>query len=319
MTNATGHHRPGRAPDTRLRTTALGLPLVSPVIVASGPLGDTTRQIKRMVGLGAGAVVTKTIYPRGREHADGREERIRHFREGSLNSTTYSLKSVDEWLHQLDELAADATPVIVSIHADTPDELAALAARVGERGSFPLELGISCPTDGAHDHATPARVHDYTAAVRSVTATPMAVKMTAWDGLAERAAAAVEAGADALSISDSLPSTRLDPRTGDLLLGEETGYSGPAIKPLVLHAIRSLRAGGIDVPILGIGGVTVCTDVVEYLRLGAVAVQVYTVLMTHGPPVLSELVDGLASWCATHETTVAELVGSGLARERVEV
>ncbi|MTD54425.1 dihydroorotate dehydrogenase [Amycolatopsis sp. RM579] len=267
----------------------MGLRLENPVVVGSGLLTDQARTIRRLLETGAGAVVTKTIHP---SPPQGLDERIFRLPTGMLNSTTYSKRPVEEWLGHLRSFAGDRLPVIASVHADTPAELAELASAVTGAGSPALELGISClnEEDGLQD--TPERVAAYTAAVRRVTDRPLSVKLAVGEGLLSRARAAVAAGADALSISDTIPGAAVA-AGGGLELGGVFGYSGPAIKPLVLAALWTLRRQGITVPVLAIGGVNTAEDVRDYLAVGACVAQVYTALHTDMYGTLARIVAGV--------------------------
>ncbi|MEU6482230.1 dihydroorotate dehydrogenase [Streptomyces sp. NPDC047017] len=256
----------------------LGLPIADPLIVGSGLLTDQERNIRRLLEKGAGAVVTKTIHP---SPPTGLDERILRLPVGMLNSTTYSKRPVGHWLGVLRSFAEDGLPVIASVHADTPAELADLAEDVEATGCRALELGISClnEEDGLGDD-NPDRVYDYTAETRSRTRVPLAVKLAIGEGLHDRVRAAIAGGADAITVSDTIAGAAVAPGTGDLELGGVYGYSGPGIKPLVLAAIWQLRRRGFDLPILASGGVTGGRDVADYLAVGANAVQVYTALHT---------------------------------------
>ncbi|MCS0603619.1 dihydroorotate dehydrogenase [Streptomyces sp. LP11] len=256
----------------------LGLPIANPVIVGSGLLTDQERNIRRLLEKGAGAVVTKTIHP---SPPTGLDERILRLPVGMLNSTTYSKRPVDHWLGVLRSFAEEGLPVIASVHADSPAELAALAADIEGTGCRALELGISClnEEDGLDDD-NPDRVYAYTAETRGRTHVPLAVKLAIGEGLHDRVRAAIAGGADAVTVSDTIPGAAVAPGTGDLELGGVYGYSGPGIKPLVLAAIWQLRRRGFVLPILASGGVTGGRDVADYLAVGANAVQVYTALHT---------------------------------------
>lgn len=256
----------------------LGLPLANPVIVGSGLLTDQERNIRRLIGKGAGAVVTKTIHPKPPQDLD---ERILRLPVGMLNSTTYSKRSVNHWLGVLRSFADDQLPVIASLHADSPAELAALAQDVEATGCRALELGISClnEEDGLEDD-NPDRVYAYTSETRSRTALPMSVKLAIGEGLQDRVRAAIAGGADAVTLSDTIAGAAVSPTTGQLELDGVFGYSGPGIKPLVLAAIWQLRKRGIDLPVMGCGGVSSGRDVADYLSVGANVAQVYTALHT---------------------------------------
>ncbi|MFI9010012.1 hypothetical protein ACIGNX_22545 [Actinosynnema sp. NPDC053489] len=269
----------------------LGLRLRNPVVVGSGLLTDQARNIRRLLEVGAGAVVTKTIHPSPPRDLD---ERILRLPTGMLNSTTYSKRPVDEWLGYLRDFAADALPVIASVHADHPAELGELAAAVADTGCGALELGISClnEEDGLED--TPERVFAYASAARAATAIPFSVKLAVGEGLRDRALAALEGGATALSISDTIPAAAVA-AGGGLELGGVFGYSGPGIKPLVLGAIWALRESGVSAPVLGIGGVQSARDVQDYLAVGARVAQVYTALHTDMYGTLDRIVRDVAA------------------------
>ncbi len=277
-------------------TRVLGMDLANPVVVGSGLLTDQERNIRRLLRSGAGAVVTKTIHP---NPPTGLDERIVRLPTGMINSTTYSKRSVDHWVGILNDLARDRLPVIASLHADSPSELATLAAQVETTGCRALELGISClnEQDGLDD--VPERVHAYTAATRAATRLPFSVKLASGEGVQDRAFAAARAGADAVTISDTLPAAAVHAETGGLRLGGVFGYSGPGIKPLVLASLWKLRRAGFPLPLLGSGGVESGRDVHDYLRVGAVAAQVYTALHTDMSPTLVRIV---AETTGSHRT-----------------
>ncbi len=256
----------------------LDLQLDNPVIVGSGLLTDQERNIRRLIERGAGAVVTKTIHP---NPPQGLDERIVRLPVGMLNSTTYSKRSVNHWLDVLRSFAADRLPVIASLHADSPAELAALAKDVEASGCRALELGISClnEEDGLEDD-NPDRVYAYTSETRGRTSLPISVKLAIGEGLHDRVRAAIAGGANAVTVSDTISGVAVSPTTGGLELDGAYGYSGPGIKPLVLAAVWQLRRRGFDVPVLGCGGVSSGRDVADYLHVGANAAQVYTALHT---------------------------------------
>jgi dihydroorotate dehydrogenase (fumarate)/dihydroorotate dehydrogenase (NAD+) catalytic subunit len=270
----------------------LGLRLANPLVIGSGLLTDQERNIRKLLAAGAGAVVTKTIHPNPPTTLD---ERIVRIPTGMLNSTTYSKRPVSWWLRLLRSLADDRSPVIASIHADSPEELGSLAEAVVLAGAPALELGISCLNEEEGElQDTPERVLAYTRAVRQRVTVPIAVKLGIGEGLADRVTAALEGGTDAITISDTIPGAAIAD-DGQLALGGVYGYSGPGIKPLVLAAIVRLRRRGFDVPILASGGVTSGADVHDYLRVGASVAQVYTALHTTMFDTLRRLLDEVAS------------------------
>ncbi|GAA2247853.1 dihydroorotate dehydrogenase [Streptomyces amakusaensis] len=271
----------------------LGMPIANPVIVGSGLLTDQERNIRKLIETGAGAVVTKTIHP---SPPAGLAERILRLPVGMLNSTTYSKRSVAHWLGVLRSFADDGLPVIASIHADSPAELAVLAAEVRSTGCRALELGISCLNEESglpDDNAD--RVYSYTSEVRARTSLPVSVKLAIGEGLEDRVRAAIAGGADAVTLSDTISGAAVAPESGELELGGVYGYSGPGIKPLVLAAIWRLRRHRFTLPIMGVGGIASGRDVADYLQVGADATQVYTALHTDMYTTLDRIVTEAAA------------------------
>ncbi|MEU6125220.1 dihydroorotate dehydrogenase [Streptomyces sp. NPDC047123] len=294
------------------RAGILGLRLGSPVVVGSGLLTDQERNIRRLLDDGAGAVVTKTIHP---DPGPSGNERLLRLPTGMLNSTTYSRRSVDAWCAMLGRFADDGLPVIASVHAGSPDELADLAERVTAAGSGALELGISCLNEdegGLED--TPERVAAYTEAVGRRVSVPFSVKLAIGERVRERVDAAVSCGARAITLSDTVSGLAVDADTGEVRLGGAFGYSGPGIKPLVLAEIYGLRRAGLTVPLMASGGVEGATDVAEYLSVGADAVQVYTALHRDMHTTLRGIRQGFDDWLASHGGSLTDLVGRSITR-----
>lgn len=302
--------------DERLATAILGLRLANPVLIASGPFSDSFLQIRRALEAGAGGVVTKTIYVGDKVNI---KEQIRMSPAGAFNSTTYSHVNLEKWLQTLATLAREAAPVITSIYAHSPEQLGELARLVVEAGSRALELGICCPVDANQQVADWRLVGLYTTTVRKAVDVPFSVKLTAVGGLLDSVKAAVGEGADAISLSDSLPSLLVDVERRSLPLGWSVGYSGPAIKPIVLHAIYELRQAGITCPIMGIGGVGSASDVLEYLQVGANVVQLYTMLMKSKIKLklLTSITGDLFTWCKKEGVTAYEMVGAAKAPDKL--
>ncbi|MFJ2441489.1 MULTISPECIES: dihydroorotate dehydrogenase [unclassified Streptomyces] len=281
----------------------LGIPIANPVIVGSGLLTDQERNIRKLIETGAGAVVTKTIHP---SPPTGLDERIIRLPVGMLNSTTYSKRSVSHWLGVLRSFADDALPVIASIHADTPAELAVLAAEVQATGCRGLELGISCLNEesGLPDD-TADRVYSYASEVRARTSLPISVKLAIGEGLEDRVRAAIAGGADAVTLSDTISGAAVAPESGELELGGVYGYSGPGIKPLVLAAIWQLRRRRFTLPIMGVGGIASGRDVADYLQVGADVTQVYTALHTDMYATLDRIVTEAVAITAVPQEALA--------------
>jgi dihydroorotate dehydrogenase (NAD+) catalytic subunit len=172
-------------------------------------------------------------------------------------------------------------PVIVNIAGETIDDYAELARKLDRvAGVSAIEVNISCPNvraGGAEFGANPGPAAEVTAAVRAATVLPVLVKLTPnTSDITKVALAVAEAGADAITLINTLKGMAIDTASRRPLLGNITGgLSGPAIKPVALHMVYEV-AGVVKVPVIGCGGITTATDAIEFIMAGASAVQVGT-------------------------------------------
>nr|CBX79259.1 hypothetical protein, similar to dihydroorotate oxidase [Erwinia amylovora ATCC BAA-2158] len=278
----------------------LGLKLKSSVIVGSGLISDQAKNIRQLLMCGAGAVVTKTIYPLSvKTHT----ERVYPIGTGLLNNTHYSKRTVDNWLDLLGQFHQQQLPIIASVHAPSPGETGLLVAAIRHISDCPLELGISCLHADDFTEDNPERVYAYADAVRQQTDAKFSVKLSLGQYLHERVQAACEGGASAITLSDTIPGIAFDLVEGKAVLGGVCGYSGPGIKPLVLAAICELRQRGVSVPIMGSGGVQSGLDVHEYMLAGAETVQVYSALHQGMFTTLERILEQYQSFCARAQLT----------------
>ena len=201
--------------------------------------------------------------------------------EGLINSIGLPNKGLEGFLRaDLPLLAELPVPLIVSVMGFSRDELAHLAAAVGERDEVAMvELNVSCPNveTGLVMGADPAETAAAVERVRAATEKPVIVKLTptAADPAAV-AAAAERSGADAVSLVNTLKGMALDPRTGRPWLGGRTGgLSGPAIRPVALEQVATVAAR-VRVPVIGMGGIASGRDAREFLDAGAACVAVGT-------------------------------------------
>ena len=170
-------------------------------------------------------------------------------------------------------------PVIVNIAGDTVAEYGELAQELdGVDGVSGIEVNISCPNvnaGGAAFGANAESAAQVTRAVRAATSLPIIVKLTPNAGdIAGVAKAVVEAGADAVSLINSVKGMAIDTKTRRPAIGNITGgLSGPAIKPLALALVYEV-AGAVKVPVIGCGGIATATDALEFIMAGASAIQV---------------------------------------------
>jgi dihydroorotate dehydrogenase (NAD+) catalytic subunit len=200
---------------------------------------------------------------------------------GLINSIGLPNKGLEGFLDRdLPQLADLPVPLIVSVLGFSRDELATLVQRVGERDEVAMiELNVSCPNveTGLVMGADPAETALAVERVRPLTGLPLIVKLTpnASDPAAV-ARAAEEAGADAVSLINTLKGMALDPRTAQPWLGGTTGgVSGPAVRAIALEQVRAV-AGAVSIPAVGMGGISSGAHAADFLAAGATCVAVGT-------------------------------------------
>jgi dihydroorotate dehydrogenase (NAD+) catalytic subunit len=216
------------------------------------------------------------------------------------------------------------TPVIVNIAGETLEEFAALAERLeGVPGVAGIEVNVSCPNVRAGGRVfgdSPQAVAEVTAAVRRATTLPLIVKLSPNSGdVRPTALAAAEAGADAVSLINTITGMAIDLRTRRPLPAHGTGgLSGPAVKPIALRMVYEvaceLRDAYPQVAVIGIGGIRDATDALEFLMAGASAVQIGTANFVN-PRTGVAVLEGIAAFLqAEGIADVGELIGAALPR-----
>ena len=225
------------------------------------------------------AFVSKTVTLEAR--AGNPPPRLWEVAGGLINSIGLPNKGLGGYLeHDLPFLATLPVPLIVNVMGFSRDEVAALVEAFAERDEVgALELNVSCPNVetglimGADPHETARLI----SRVRPLTGKPLIVKLTPNAGdVPAVARAAQEAGADAVSLINTLRGMALDPRTGEPWLGGVTGgMSGPAVRPIALAQVHAV-AHAVEIPVVGMGGVQSGRDAHDLMRVGATLVAVGT-------------------------------------------
>jgi dihydroorotate dehydrogenase (NAD+) catalytic subunit len=273
-----------------------GLLLANPVMTASGTFGYGTEyshifDIQRL-----GAIVCKgtTLEPR----EGNPQPRLAETPCGLLNSIGLQNIGVKALIKEKAPIWASwRVPVIVNIVGETVDDYAQLAEKLdGVAGISGLEINIGCPNikaGGAEFGAKPETAAEVTAAVKAATSLPVLVKLTPnTTDIAEVAKAVAEAGADAISLINTLKGMAIDiTRRRPLLGGITGGLSGPAIKPVALCMVYEV-ASAVDVPVIGCGGITTASDALEFIMAGASAIQVGTASFTN-PSAPLDVLEGI--------------------------
>ena len=293
----------------------MGLRLANPVMIASGTLGydGYGRGVAGEYPLSKlGAVVPKTVTRWPREgNPEPRwfpESYRRAWEEGDhlfLNAIGLINPGIETAVRQwTPEWAEWDATVLFSFAAHSVGEFGEMAAMTGEaRGISGLELNLSCPNieNGAMFSYSADLTRDAVAAVKRNSGLPVLAKLSPnVPDITEIAIAAVEGGADALTICNTLPAMRIDLATGRPVLGNITGgLSGMGLRPVSLALVYQ-AAQAVDVPIVGVGGIFEAEHALEYIMAGAAAVQIGSAnLINLGAP--WRILDGLQEYMAGHE------------------
>lgn len=290
------------------------LKLKNPLLAASGTFGYGREYADYFDPALLGGLVTKGLSLEPRE--GNPPPRVCETAGGMLNSIGLANPGLEQFLaEELPYLAGLDTCVVVNLYAESEEDFADLARRLdGVQGVDALELNLSCPNvsgGGMAFGVDPEAVGRLTRVVRQQTAKPLWVKLTPnVSDPRPMAAAAQAAGADAVSLINTLLGMAIDARSRRPRLGNLFGgLSGPAIKPVGLRMVYQV-AREVDLPVIGMGGIQSGQDVVEYLLAGASAVQVGTAGLADPaawPRILAELED----FCRLEGVArVEELVGA---------
>jgi dihydroorotate dehydrogenase (NAD+) catalytic subunit len=199
-------------------------------------------------------------------------------------------------------------PIFVSVAGDTVDEFALLCETLdGEDRVSAVELNLSCPNvecGGLAFCAGPASVEEVVAACRAAVPGKRLLAKLTNEGVVENARAAESAGADGLTLINTLPALTIDARARKVLV--RGGLSGPAIKPVALRAVYDV-SGVVNIPVIGSGGVVNGTDVVEFMLAGATAVQVGTASFVRDP---REILDEFRTYLKENSLNATWLTGA---------
>ncbi|NLP09604.1 dihydroorotate dehydrogenase [bacterium] len=290
-----------------------GLRLANPVLTASGTFGYG-EEFKEFFDLNRlGGLITKTVTL---EYRPGNPPpRIVETAAGMLNSIGLPNLGVDGFIQEKwPFLQTLTTPIIVNVAGKSGDDFVRVVERLESvSGISAYELNFSCPNvkeGGLSFSADASTAHQVARAVRQVTARPLIVKLTPnVTFISEIGLAVQEAGADAVSAINTLVGMSVDIHTRRPRLASVTGgLSGPAIKPVALAKVYEL-VRRLRIPVIAIGGIFSAEDALEFLIVGARAVQIGTASFIH-PDAALRVIQGLEKYCAEHNTSAADLCGT---------
>ena len=289
------------------------LSLKNPVMTASGTFGYGLEfsdfiDLRRLGGI---IVKGTTLHPRqGNDYP-----RMAETASGMLNCVGLQNKGVDYFCEHIYPLIKDIdTNMIVNVNGSTVDDYAECAARIDALDGIPaIELNISCPNvrqGGMAFGVTTKGAAAVVKAVRQRYHKTLIVKLSPnVTDIAEIARVCEAEGADSVSLINTLMGMAVDIERRQSLLSIGTGgLSGPAVKPVALRMVSQV-AKAVKIPVVGLGGISSATDAIEFLMVGATAIEVGTANFLD-PTVTVKIIDGINAWLDSHGcSSVKEIIG----------
>ncbi len=293
------------------------LRLRNPLLTVSGTCGygDEYAPFLDLNRLGAFTTKSVTLHPR----QGNPPRRVAETAAGMLNAIGLANVGIERFIaEKLPVLAALDVPALVNVAGHTVDEYVTVCRRLDPIETVAaLELNVSCPNvaDGLVFGTDPAALGKLVAAVRAVVKRSLLIVKLSPNvtDITATARAAVDAGADCLSMINTFVGMAIDVEKAEPVLANNTGgLSGPAIKPLALHLVHRVYnavAKPAGIPIIGMGGVSTWRDAVEFMLAGATAVGIGTAMFID-PTSPLKILEGMQDYLRRHDLTeVAQLIG----------
>ena len=308
----TSNLEPGTTPSVNLAVEVAGIRMQNPVLTASGTFGYA-QEFEQYFDLNRlGGIVVKTITRLPR--AGNPTPRIVETPAGMLNSIGLQNVGIEAFIREkLPYLRRLAPPLIVNVAGESVEDFRELTKRIGDQeGVAGIELNVSCPNvAGGLDFSTdPQLAFRVVQAAREATHLPVIPKLSPnVTDIAAIARAAAEAGADGISLINTLVGMAIDIRTRQPKIANVTGgLSGPAIRPVAVRMVWQV-AQAVRLPIIGMGGIVTAEDAVEFLLAGATAVAIGTASFID-PASAVKVIEGLETYCtASGIRDVRQLIG----------
>ncbi|WP_320043277.1 dihydroorotate dehydrogenase [uncultured Desulfobacter sp.] len=296
-----------------MQTSFLGKALRTPLVLASGVLGNNKAILERVWENGCGLPTMKSIGPAPRE--GHKNPTVIDLGNGMINAVGLPspgyLNMEEEW----QELSDRAFPVNASIYGGSVDEFVRVAEFVSAKGPDFIELNISCPNSDQHGMIFGVNAqssHDVVAAVKKAIDVPLIAKLTpAAPDIAAIAKACEDAGADAIcAINTAGPGMVIDIESRQPVLAfKKGGLSGPMIKPIAVRCVYDIFRA-VSIPIIGLGGISTGNDALEIIMAGAMLVGIGTAVRYRGITVFDKVNKEIDEWLAAHNTTMEEIRGA---------
>lgn len=296
-----------------MKVEIAGVEFQNPVTVASGTFGSGAEYAEFVDLNRLGAVTTKGVA--NIPWAGNPIPRIAEVYGGMLNAIGLQNPGIDVFAKRdVPFLRKYNTKIIVNVCGKTTEDYIDVVEKLGDVDVDMLEINISCPNvkeGGIAFGQDPKAVEAITKAVKSHAKQPVMMKLSPnVTDITEMAKAAQAGGADALSLINTLTGMKIDIQRRTFAVANRTGgFSGPAIKPVAVRMVYQV-AQAVQIPIVGMGGISCWEDAIEFLLAGATMVSVGTANF-YNPNVTMEVVDGIEKYLLDHQISdVRELIGA---------
>ncbi|MCD4813531.1 dihydroorotate dehydrogenase [bacterium] len=297
-----------------LSVTVGGIRLRNPVLLASGTCGYGTelRDWVDFSAIGGLAAKSVTLHPR----AGNPMPRVAECRSGMLNAIGLANVGIDVFCEEkMPVLKKMPCAVIANVAGSTPEEYLQVVKKLNRTpGVDGLEINVSCPNvhaGGIEFGRDPNVLQKLVGRLRRATALPLWVKLSPnVTDIISIAKAAEAGGADALTVMNTLIGMQIDiVKRRPVLANRTGGLSGPAVKPVALHLVYKVSQA-VAIPVVGVGGIELYTDALEFILAGATAIQVGTATFRN-PAAAREIVSGLSTYCRKHGISkIQEIIGA---------
>lgn len=289
-----------------------GVTMKNPVTTGSGTFGSGEEYSEFLDLAALGAVTTKGVanvpWP------GNPTPRVAEVYGGMLNAIGLQNPGIDVMIERdLPMLQEAGATVIVNVCGKSEKDYVEVVERLADQPVDLLEINVSCPNvkeGGIAFGQDPKALYEITKAVKAKAKQPIIMKLSPnVTDITEMARAAVDAGSDALSLINTLTGMKIDIEKRDFVLANKTGgMSGPAVKPVALRMVYQV-ANAVDVPIIGMGGITTAEDALEFIMAGATAVSVGTANFIN-PTATVDVIEGIKAYMERHQIEdIRELIG----------
>lgn len=275
-------------------------------------MDEDAGSMKRIIGYGAGAVVTKSIGSKPREgYPNPTVVELEH---GMLNAMGLPNPGIEEFEEEIKKLKCSDVIVIGSIFGSNANEFVNLSNKMQSYGADALELNLSCPHTrgcGLEVGTDATLVKEITSNVKKSVNIPVFVKLSPnLTNIIDIAKAVEQGNADGIVAINTVKAMKIDLDLKIPILANKTGgYSGKAIKPIGVRCVYDIAAN-VNIPIIGVGGITTGEDAIEYMMAGASAVQIGTGIYYRGLDIFKEICNEMEQWMSDHGyENVTEVIG----------